>query len=149
MKIYIGADYHGLAKKELLKYVLITKGYKVQDEGAFEYQREDDYNDSAIAVAKNVREDHGSMGILICDSGHGMTIQANRFKGIRAANCFNPESAILARQHDDANVLCLSARIMEDEEAIDIVMAFLNTTFTEIERRVRRVNRLDEREDYD
>ena len=149
MKIYIGADYHGLAKKELLKYVLITKGYKVQDEGAFEYQREDDYNDSAIAVAKNVREDLGSMGILICDSGHGMTIQANRFKGIRAANCFNPESAILARQHDDANVLCLSARIMEDEEAIDIVMAFLNTTFTEIERRVRRVNRLDEREDYD
>ena len=96
-----------------------------------------------------VRKNRDARGILICDSAHGMTIQANRFKGIRAADCSNPESAALAREHDDANVLCLSARTMDDNLAKDTVLAFLNTNFTNLERRVRRINRLDEREDYD
>ena len=149
MKIYLGADYHGLDRKAYLMSFLAEQGYQVQDDGAFEHQEGDDYNDPAIAVAKDVREDLGSMGILICDSAHGMTIQANRFKGIRAANCSSPESAVLAREHDDANVLCLSARATDNEAAKEIVLTFLNTNFTELERRVRRINRLDEREDYD
>lgn len=148
MKIYLGADYHGLAKKDLLLSYLAGQGYEVQDEGAYEYQEGDDYNDSAINVARKVRDDYGSMGILICDSAHGMTIQANRFKRIRAANCANPDSAKLAREHDDANILCLSARAT-DEDAKAIADAFLKTHFDELERRVRRINRLDEREDYD
>ena len=149
MKIYIGADYRGFAKKqELMKY-LSTQNLSVFDEGAYEYSEGDDFNDPAIAVAKAVREEPGSFGILICDSAHGVTIQANRFKGIRAAHAANTESATLAREHDDANVLCLSAHFVSDDEMKEIVDAFLNTSFTSLERRVRRINRLDEREDYD
>ena len=130
MKIYIGADYRGFAKKqELMKY-LSAQNLSVVDEGAYEYSEGDDFNDPAIAVAKAVREEPGSFGILICDSAHGVTIQANRFKGIRAAHAANPESATLAREHDDANVLCLSAHFVSDDEMKEIVDAFLNTSFT-------------------
>ena len=96
-----------------------------------------------------MREDRGARGILICDSAHGVTIQANRFKGIRAAHCDNVESAQLAREHDDANVLCLSAHFMDEDKLYEVVRAFLTTDFQNLERRVRRINRLDEREDYD
>ena len=119
------------------------------DEGAYEYNEGDDFNDPAIAVARAVRENRGSMGILICDSAHGVTIQANRFKGIRAAHCDSVESARLAREHDDANVLCLSAHFMDEAKMQEIVQAFIETNFENLERRVRRINRLDEREDYD
>jgi ribose 5-phosphate isomerase B len=149
MEIYIGADYRGLdCKRDLLEY-LTKRGDNVTDEGAYEYREGDDFNDPAIAVAQAVRENRGAIGILICDSAHGMTIQANRFKGIRAAHCANAESAILAREHDDANVLCLSAHFMNSELMHEIVEAFLATKFESLERRVRRINRLDEREDYD
>ena len=149
MEIFIGADYHGFEKKQMLIEYLKAQGHTVTDEGAFTYSEGDDFNDPAIAVAKNVRENRGSMGILICDSAHGVTMQANRFRGIRAAHCDNTESAILAREHDDANVLCLSAHFMDDARMRDIVMTFLTVDFTNLERRVRRINRLDEREDYD
>ena len=148
--IYIGADYRGFERKQAMLKYLAEKNYDVTDMGAYEYHEEgDDFNDPAIAVAKEVRDNLGSFGILICDSAHGVTIQANRFKGIRAAHCENPESAKLAREHDDANVLCLSAHFMNDETMETITEQFLNTNFTSLERRVRRINRLDEREDYD
>ncbi|MBO4813196.1 RpiB/LacA/LacB family sugar-phosphate isomerase [Candidatus Saccharibacteria bacterium] len=149
MKIYIGADYRGLERKNQLRDFLLSNGYEVSDEGAYEYHEGDDFNDPAIEVAKAVREDFGSMGILICDSAHGVTMQANRFKGIRAAHCDNTESAALAREHDDANVLCLSAHFMNEDAMQEIAKVFLETNFTNLERRVRRINRLDEREDYD
>ena len=76
-------------------------------------------------------------------------MQANRFKGIRAANCDNIDSAKLAREHDDANIVCLSAHFLMAETASPIVLTFLDTPFEKLERRVRRINRLDEREDYD
>ena len=146
MKIYIGADYRGLERKNQLRDFLLSNGYEVSDEGAYEYHEGDDFNDPAIEVAKAVREDFGSMGILICDSAHGVTMQANRFKGIRAAHCDN---TALAREHDDANVLCLSAHFMNEDAMQEIAKVFLETNFTNLERRVRRINRLDEREDYD
>ena len=149
MKIYIGADYRGLERKNALRDFLLGEGFEVSDEGAYEYHEGDDFNDPAIKVAKAVREDLGSMGILICDSAHGLTMQANRFKGIRAAHCDNTESATLAREHDDANVLCLSAHFMDERTMQEIAKVFLTTNFTNMERRVRRINRLDEREDYD
>ena len=149
MEIFIGADYRGFEKKNYLKNFLVEKGYEVSDQGAFEYMEGDDFNDPAINVAKNVRENPGTVGILICDSAHGVTMQANRFKGIRAAHCGNVESAVLAREHDDANILCLSAHFMDERALEDVTMAFLKTDFKTIERRVRRINRLDEREDYD
>lgn len=149
MNIYVGADYRGFSKKQTVLQFLAKGDYEVTDEGAYDYSEGDDFNDPAIAVARAVREDFGSMGILICDSAHGVTMQANRFKGVRAAHCENPESAKLAREHDDANVLCLSAHFMDDETMQKIIKTFLNTNFENLERRVRRINRLDEREDYD
>ena len=155
MNIYVGADYRGFEKKKaILNYLAeeVAKGqdYQVVDKGAYEYAEGDDFNDPAIAVAKAVREDPSSRGILICDSAHGVTIQANRFKGVRAAHCDNPESAKLAREHDDANVLCLSAHFLNDDAKMyEMIKTFLQTNFESLERRVRRINRLDEREDYD
>ncbi|MBR3353449.1 RpiB/LacA/LacB family sugar-phosphate isomerase [Candidatus Saccharibacteria bacterium] len=149
MKVYLGADYRGLERKNQLKDYLLSNGYDVIDDGAYEYVEGDDFNDPAIKVARDVREDLGTMGILICDSAHGVTMQANRFKGIRAAHCDSKESASLAREHDDANVLCLSAHFMDEATMQKITKVFLETNFTGLERRVRRINRLDEREDYD
>ena len=149
MEVYIGADYRGLERKTALMHYLAEQGYNVTDEGAYEYREGDDFNDPAIAVAKAARENLGSRGVLICDSAHGVTMQANRFKGIRAAHCDSVESARLAREHDDANVLCLSAHFVDDAAASEIVRAFMETDFANLERRVRRINRLDEREDYD
>ena len=147
MKVYIGADYRGFAKKQILIDYLVSTSCDVEDLGAYD-SSENDFNDAAIAVAKSVREDSGTRGILICDSAHGMTIQANRFKGIRAAHCDSKESARLAREHDDANILCLSAHLMSDDDIREITKTFLETDFEPLERRVRRINRLDEREDY-
>ncbi len=149
MKIYLGADYRGFEKKEALEKYLSDSGYSIEDVGAFEYHEGDDFNDPAVAVAKEVREDRGSFGILICGSAHGVTIQANRFKGIRAAHCESVESAKMAREHDDANVICLSAHFTDFEKMRELVDVFINTDFENVERRVRRINRLDEREDYD
>ena len=149
MTIYIGADYRGFEKKQSVLDFLAEQDKEVVDEGAFEYNDGDDFNDPAVAVAKDVRENPGSFGILICDSAHGVTMQANRFKGVRAAHCDNSESAKLAREHDDANILCLSAHFMDEDKMKEIISTFLETNFQGLERRVRRINRLDEREDYD
>ena len=96
MEIFIGADYRGFERKNELLGFLAGENFRVTDLGAFN-DNENDFNDAAIAVSKNVRENPGSFGILICDSAHGMTIQANRFKGIRAAHCADELSAKLAR----------------------------------------------------
>ena len=149
MKIYLGADYRGFEKKQQLIQFLVDKHYEVVDKGAYSYSEGDDYNDPAIDVAQAVRSDRGTIGVLICDSAHGMTIQANRFKGIRAVHCTTPESARLAREHEDANVLCLSAHENSIEQMRQILSDFLQTNFSNIERRVRRINRLDEGENYD
>lgn len=149
MKIYLGADYRGFDIKQQLIVFLSQEGHDVVDLGAFSYNEGDDYNDPAIAVAKAVRENLGSKGILICDSAHGMTMQANRFKGVRAANCDSTESAALAREHDDANILCLSAHFINIEEAKQITSRFLDAQFGSLERRARRINRLDTEESYD
>ncbi len=149
MRIFVGADYRGFEKKKALLKFLTTKNYEVMDVGAYSYHEGDDFNDPAIAVARAVRREHETFGVLICDSAHGVTMQANRFKGVRAANCGSIESAKLAREHDDANVLCLSAHFVDEPKMQEIVSTFLETKFESLERRVRRINRLDEREDYD
>jgi len=147
--IFVGADYRGFEKKKNILNFLTEKNLEFADMGDYEYDEGSDFNDSAVRVAKSVREEEGSFGILICDSAHGMTMQANRFKGVRAAHCSSSESAKLAREHDNANILCLSAHFLDDSEMSEIIEAFLNTSFENLERRVRRIKRLDEREDYD
>jgi len=149
VKVLIGADYRGFDKKQGLVQFLVENGYEVEDVGAYEKIEGDDFNDPAINLALKMRENPTARGILICDSAHGMTMQANRFKGIRAAHCASIESAQLAREHDDANVLCLSAHFVDENLMREIAETFLTTNFDNLERRVRRINRLDEREDYD
>ena len=149
MQIFVGSDYRGFERKNQLIPFLNELGYPVEDVGAYEYNEGDDFNDPATAVASKVREGHDVKGILICDSAHGVTMQANRYKGARAAHCSSVESAKLAREHDDANILCLSAHFVDENLAKEIVKTFLETNFEKMERRVRRINRLDEREDYD
>lgn len=148
MEIFVGADYKGFEKKQKILGFLAKKDYNVNDLGAYD-SSENDYNDPAIAVSKMVRKSRDARGILMCASAHGMTMQANRFKGIRAANCDTVEATKLAREHDDANVLCLSAHFLELDKMQEIITTFLETKFVDLERRIRRLNRLDERGDYD
>lgn len=149
MQVFIGSDYRGFEKKQKLLAHLVERGYNVEDVGPYEYIEGDDFNDAAIAVAKNIRREPSTRGILICDSAHGMTIQANRFRGVRAAHCNSAESAKLAREHDDANVLCMSAHFMDEQAMFETALIFLDTNFESLERRIRRINRLDEEWDYD
>ena len=154
--IFIGADYRGFQKKsELIPYLKSCHQnfIKVVDKGAFDDSLSD-YNDPAIAVAKAIKSTPNSFGILLCGSAHGVCMQANRFKGIRAINAFSPESAQIGREHDNANVLCLSAdRLnlakdpLETEKAYEdlfaIIEKFFNTPFSGEARHLRRIKRLD------
>lgn len=149
MKIFVGADYKGHQKKIKLVQFLIEKSYDVSKQGSKSTLNGFDFNDAAIEVSSSILKHPGARGILICDSAHGMTMQANRFKGIRAANCCSVKSARLAREHDDANVLCLSAGLMSFRKMKKVTLAFLTTDFEPLERRVRRIKRLDEGEDND
>lgn len=148
MEVFVGADYRGFAlKNELLKFLTVN-GYSATDEGAFEYVEGDDFNDPATKVALSVRENPGSRGILICGSGYGMCMQANRFRGIRAAWANAVEPIALARKSDDVNVLCLPADFVDLETAAAVAWAFLNTEFEALDRRVRRMEKLDTGEGY-
>ena len=149
MKIFIGADHRGFEKKNNMVKFLRQQGYEVYDQGAYEYDEEDAFNDPAIAVAKHVRETPDSIGVLICGSAHGMTIQANRFKRIRAAHCYSNESVVFAREHDNSNVICLSAQLLDEEDMKKFITLFITTKFEPLERRLVRIKRLDERKDYD
>lgn len=127
MKIIIGSDHAGFLMKEQLKAWLSTQGYLCDDKGC---HSEDsvDYPDYAHAVAQTV-ESENTLGILLCGSANGVCITANKHAGIRAALCWNKEISSLARQHNDANIVCVPARFISFEEAQEIVMAFLKTEF--------------------
>lgn len=146
--IYLGADHRGFEKKAHIIKFLNDKGIKFEDLGSYKYDEKDDYNDPAIAVAKSVRKTIDNKGILICGSAHGVTMQANRFKGIRAITATNPELIKLGREHNDANILCLSADFLTDAEIENQIKTFFTTPFSGEARHIKRINRLDEREDY-
>lgn len=128
MKIAIGGDHAGFQyKKEVVK-VLKENGHEVKDFGP---NSEDsvDYPDFAHPVSKGVDEKAFDFGILICGSGNGVAITANKYKKVRAALCWRKDLTELSRQHNDANILCLPARFISVEEAKDFALAFLNTAF--------------------
>ena len=128
MKIAIGSDHAGFEYKEIVKNFLASKNIEVIDFGGPSTESVD-YPDFAHPVANSVGSQESNLGILICGSGNGVAITANKHKGIRAALCWTTELAELARQHNDANVLCLPARFVSIEAAQDMVNAFLNTSF--------------------
>jgi len=143
MDIYLGADHRGFPLKVQIAKWLERRNISYNDLGSHELNPDDDYNDYAIAVAKKVLAVPDSYGILACGSAEGVCMQANRFKGIRAAACLNVGSAKASREHHNANVLCLSAE--EDTgQYRDIIDTFLSTEFLNLDRYNRRNQRLDE-----
>lgn len=145
MKIYIGADHRGFALKETLKKELTVRGVSFEDLGNPVFDADDDYPDFAMTVAKKVAENPlENRGMLLCGSGHGMDIVANRFSDVRAALCWRKEVALQSREHDDANVLVLPADWLSAEEATDLVFAWLGGPFGGEKRHVRRLKKIED-----
>ncbi len=140
MKIAIGSDHAGFELKTEMIHFLKQSGYEVVDFGC-KSSESCDYPDFAFPLAKDVSAGKYDFGILICGSGIGMSIVANKVAGIRAANCCTVEMARLARKHNDANVLTFGARLLPPELAKEIITAFLNETF-EGGRHQRRINKI-------
>ncbi len=128
MKVAIGSDHAGFTLKEVLKSYLQQKGFEVQDFGCFSEERAD-YPDFAHPVADSVEQKSVDYGLLMCGTGNGINMAANKHKGIRAALCWNPEIASMARLHNDANILTLPARCISEEEAKKCVDVFFSTAF--------------------
>lgn len=139
-KIAIGADHAGFLYKTKIIAHLESLGYQVDDKGTYSEQSVD-YPDFAHPVAKAVETGAADLGILICGSGNGVAITANKHQGIRAALCWTQELAALARQHNDANIISLPARFVSIEEAIGMIDTFLKTPF-EGGRHQNRVNKI-------
>jgi ribose 5-phosphate isomerase B len=139
-RIAIGCDHRGFALKELVMPFLQKAGHSYQDFGCYSTEPVD-YPDIARKVGEAVASGNFDHGILICDTGIGMSIAANKIKGIRAALCRNAFAAQRARQHNDANILCLRAEDMDNKSALEIVEAFLATDF-EGGRHVQRVSKI-------
>lgn len=142
MKIIIGADHGGFALKEEIKNIFTQKGFDFLDIGAEVYDAKDDYPDFAIGVAKKIEAGEGEKGIIICGSGVGACIAANKVKGVRACVCHDTYSARQGVEHDDMNVLCLGGRIVGVETAKELVAAFLLARFSGEERHLRRLNKI-------
>ncbi|MDZ4716681.1 MAG: ribose 5-phosphate isomerase B [Cytophagales bacterium] len=140
-KIAIGADHAGFPLKEYLQKYLRESGHTVHDVGTYS-EESTDYPDFAHAVAGAVEKKEADLGVVICGSANGVAMTANKHAGIRAAICWNPEVASLAREHNDANVLCLPSRFITQEEARIIVEKFLQSSF-EGGRHARRVGKIN------
>ena len=128
MNIAIGSDHAGFALKTNLITTLEAQGHQVKDFGCFS-EDSIDYPDYAHPVAEEIEQKRATLGVLICGSGNGISMTANKHQGIRCALCWNPEIASLARQHNDANIVSLPARFISDEEAFEITDIFLSTSF--------------------
>lgn len=146
MKIYIGADHNGFDYKQRLMEALRRSGYDIVDEGDTGKSPADDFPQFAGKVVHALQADGEpeARGLLVCGSGQGMCMAANRFKGIRASLCWNVEEARAARNDDDSNVLCLSSRYTSLTDAEAIVHTWLATPFAGAPRFIRRIRQLDE-----
>jgi len=137
MKIYIGADHAGYRLKEELK-----KHFNLIDLGNNQLDQNDDYPDFAQKVTQKVKKDKNSKGILICGGGHGMSMVANRQKGIRASLGYSIQAAKISRKDNDSNILCLASRELKKKEALKIVNTFLKTPFSKLKRHQRRIKKI-------
>jgi ribose 5-phosphate isomerase B len=146
MQIYIGSDHGGFAMKEVLRNHLEAGGNEVLDLGVFEELNKVDYPDVAREVGEKVLENDGSRGVLICGTGLGMCMAANKLKGIRAATAHDTTTAKYARLHNNANVITIGQRVVGNEVAKDILTTFLGTDFEggRHERRVGKITEIEE-----
>lgn len=142
MKIAIGCDHGGLEHKNAIKEHLISLGFEVEDFGIYE-QVSVDYPDIAVKVCESIVNGNNERGILVCGTGIGMSIAANKVKGIRAAACSEHFSAKYTRLHNDSNILCLGGRVIGVGTAVELAEIFVNTEF-EGGRHQNRVNKITE-----
>lgn len=142
MKIVIGADHAGYEMKQLVVDHLKQQGHQVTDVGTHEPGKPDDYPDFAHLVAKNILGGDSERGILICGSGVGVSVAANKFHGIRASVCHDHYSAKQGVEHDDMNVLVLGSRVIGPNLAVDLVDGYLESKFSGEERHVRRLSKI-------
>ncbi|MBI5369970.1 RpiB/LacA/LacB family sugar-phosphate isomerase [Candidatus Uhrbacteria bacterium] len=142
--IYIGADHAGWELKESLEASLKREGHKVVDMGNQNLVEDDDYPDFGYAVAKRVVTDEGSHGIVICGNAQGICIVANKVKGARAATGFNKDVAKTSREDDNANILCLPGRHMDNKTAQQVVQTWLATEFSGADRHMRRLKKVEQ-----
>ena len=143
--VFIGSDHRGYQLKQFLKEWLKSHEYICQDVGNSKYQIDDDYTDFAIKTAEKTVANKG-FGVVICGSGVGVCIAANKVRGARAALCTNVKQARLAREDDNANILCLGSDLIKTEEAEQILEIFLTTMFSSLERHVRRLDKINKYE---
>jgi ribose 5-phosphate isomerase B len=139
--LFLGADHAGFDLKEKLKADLLDQGYEIYDLSP-RFKKDDDYPLHAKKVAQAVVKTLGSCGILVCGSGVGVSIAANRIKGVRAFDAHDEKETKLAREHNDANIIALSGWRLSEQEALGLVKTFLKTKASKIERHVRRVKQL-------
>lgn len=142
MRIYLGADHAGFEAKKLIADHLEKSDHEVVDCGAFEYDANDDYPAFCIAAAERTVADPGSLGIVLGGSGNGEQIAANKVKGVRCALAWSPETARLAREHNNAQVIGIGGRMHSEDEILAIVDAFLDQAWSKEERHQRRIDTL-------
>lgn len=146
MKIAVGADHAGYPLNELVIEELRSAGHDITDFGTHDGSIPDDYPDYAKQIGEAVQTGAADVGVLVCGSGVGVAMAANKLRGIRAAFCGDTYSAHQSREHDDCNVLCLGARVTGVELALDIVRSFVAAKFTGEERHRRRLAKVVELE---
>ena len=146
MRVYLGSDHAGFELKQAIIEHLRSAGHEPIDCGAYVYDAEDDYPAFCIAAAEKTVADTDSLGIVIGGSGNGEQIAANKVPGVRCALAWSVETASLARQHNNAQVIGIGGRMHTVEEALSFVDAFLSTPWSEAERHQRRIDILDEYE---
>jgi ribose 5-phosphate isomerase B len=146
MRVYVGCDHAGYELKVHLADQLATQGYEVVDVGPPEFDPDDDYPVFCLHIGARVADDPGSLGVVIGGSGNGEQIAANKVPGVRAALAWSVETAVLAREHNDANVVGIGARQHTLAEATAIVTAFLAALFSGSERHARRIAQITEYE---
>jgi ribose 5-phosphate isomerase B len=146
MRIHIGSDHAGFEFKKVIISHLENKGHEVVDHGPHIYDALDDYPVFCIPAAEAVVNDPGSLGIVLGGSGNGEQIAANKVKGVRAALAWSIDTAKLAREHNDANVLSIGGRMHTEEFCLELVDAFIATPFSNDERHIRRIKLVSEYE---
>ncbi|MFZ0322783.1 MAG: ribose-5-phosphate isomerase [Actinomycetes bacterium] len=143
MRIHIGSDHAGLEVKQGLVAALTDRGYEVVDHGPYEYDALDDYPPYCLRTALSVVGDPKSLGVVLGGSGNGEQIAANKVAGVRAALAWSDDTARLAREHNDANVVSVGARMHPFDEVLSFVETFASTSFSGDARHVRRISQLD------
>jgi ribose 5-phosphate isomerase B len=146
MRVHLGSDHAGLELKEHLLNRLADQGYEVVDHGPFAYDPQDDYPVFCLRAAQAVADEEGSLGVVVGGSGNGEQIAANKVPGVRAALAWSEETATLARQHNDANVVSVGGRMHTVEDMTRFVLTFLTTSFSGEERHQRRIDMLSDYE---